>query len=51
MLIYKNIRKKKDIINILGKSDRDEVYLKSYRNLIANISKGHCWKYISDEYK
>ena len=47
----KNIAKNEDIIKALNKSNRDDVYLKSYRNLISNIKRGHCWKYISDEYK
>lgn len=49
-IFNKNMKKKKDIIEFLGKSNRDEVYIKSYKNLIHNIQTKHCWKYIIEEY-
>lgn len=50
-LIYnKNIRKTKHIIDILNKSTYNKDYLKSYKHLIANIRKKHCWIYIINEY-
>ena len=46
----KGMHYKKDIIKELGMSERSPEYLKSFKNLIANIIKKHCWKYIIDEY-
>lgn len=51
LLYNENITKKSDIIKKLGYENRDSVFLKSFSNLIANIKRGHCWKYISDQYK
>lgn len=45
-----NITKKSEIIKYLGYQDRNEIFLKSYGNLIQNIKRGHCWKYIRDQY-
>jgi hypothetical protein len=45
-----NITKSKEIIKHLGYETKDESYLKSFKNLIANIKKRHCWVYISDQY-
>ena len=39
-----------EIIKSLGLENRSSAFLKSYKNLIANVKRGHCWKYIRDEY-
>ena len=38
-----NITKSKDIIKYLGYDIKDESFLKSFKILIANIKKRHCW--------
>lgn len=45
-----NIRKTKDVIKFLNKENIDPLLMISYKNLIANIRKKHCWKYIIKEY-
>ena len=47
----KGISKNSDIIKECGYSHRDDVFLKSYKNLIKNIKQKHCWKYIIEEYE
>lgn len=39
-----------EIIKEAGYSDMPEAFLKSYRILMANVKKKHCWKYIADQY-
>ena len=40
-----------EIIKHLGYEDRDPVFLKSFKNLISNIKRKHCWKFIIQEYE
>ena len=39
-----------DIIDYLKLDKNDTEFINSYKNLIANIKRYHCWRYIIDEY-
>jgi hypothetical protein len=47
----KGYRATKDILAELGHLNDDETFLKSYKNLISNIRKRHCWLYIIEEFE
>lgn len=50
-IVYnKGIHVKKEIIHELGYDDKSDEWKQSFKNLIHNIIRGHCWKYIRDEY-
>ena len=50
--IYKhNIRKSKQIIKYCGVENRDSKYINSFKILIQNIKRKHCWRYIISEYE
>lgn len=51
MIYNRGLEKKSDIIYALGYQDRNEIFIRSFKNLIKNIKSGHCWKYIRDEYE
>jgi hypothetical protein len=50
LIFIQGVRNKKKIIKLMGYEDKPKSFLHSYKNLIANVSKKHCWKYIIKEY-
>ena len=50
-IFNKEIKSTNKIIKICGYENRDEIFKASFKNLIANIKKKHCWKYIIKEFE
>lgn len=49
-LLENGYRNDFEIMKLLGKTDKDVEYLKSYKNLIQNIKQRHCWLDVVNNY-
>ena len=50
-IYHDGIRKTEHILQRCNISNRSKAYINSFRNLIQNVKRKHCWKYIIDEYE
>lgn len=50
VMYNQGVSDKNRIIEILGYTDKSNEWKTSFKNLIHNVRRGHCWKYVQQEY-